>query len=274
MSGLESIPTPRELQEADLGSLQNSVPVFDDGRFFVDEMDLDDMLNSGRPLDAIQTEERLLEEVRSASHISSALAHATLKAIAIAQAGRQFYETSTDEDDSSYKNLGMLLDKSLASRSSLYRLNQEDAFTEAGLLTGIVSEISVYALAAYNNTMSHPLSSQVNGARPRYVLPSTRSEDRGRNLTRKKSLKKRTGYDLKVTYLEGDNPERLLQVKTNRDSDGYIPSIIIVPLRRLAFNPTDLSSLPRAIATEAKGQGNSRTRREVQVASRRLNRII
>lgn len=272
---MELTPSSSGVERVALDTDLSGVPILDDGRFYVDEMDLDDMLNSGSPLDATEIEARLLEEVRTTPHVTSALAHTTLKAIAVAQVGRQLYDTSSDQEDTSYKNLGMLLSKSLASKSTLYRMDQEDAFNEATFITGCISEMTIYALAAYNNTMSQPLSGVLNGTpRPRYILPSTRSEDRGRNIYRKKRLKKRTGYDFKITYLEGEEPERLVQVKTSKSSNAYIPSIIVVPVREIAIEPKRARALPHAVAQDAMGLRNEQTKNQIKVASRRLNSMI
>lgn len=252
--------------------------LYRDVRFIEEEDALDAMLASGTPEQALPLEKDLIKEATDTKYIPEGLARVTFKAIATAHAARQFYGMETG-GDTTYANLGKLLEQSLEERTRLLSVGGNEHKREAGVLTGTISEIAVYSLAAYNADFTHSLTKRLRGADPRYVLPSTAYEDGGKiALHGSKRSTKKSGVDLKVTYLEGENPDRLVQVKTRRESilgRTYNPNIIVVPLSSLVSNPAHNPILiPEAIVNDAQGENRNGSYRRINVASQRLNRLI
>lgn len=274
------ITTRSERTSTPLGPLpeRSAAFLYRDVRFLDEENALDTMLAQGTPEQAFPLEESLLKEATSANHIPEGLARVTFKAIATAHAARQLYGAEA-ADNTTYTHLGGLLERSLQERTLLMQAGESAHKKEAAVLTGTISEIAVYALAAYDVNFDHSLTKRLRGANPRYVLPSTSYEDGGRiALYGSKRSTKMSGVDLKVTYLEGENPHRLVQVKTRRESlmgRAYNPNIVVVALSSLLSNPTHNPTLiPEAIINDARGDNRNNSYRRINVASQRLNRLI
>lgn len=281
MSNAEILPSHEGVDETSLAPVTAPVD-FDFGPVNnelseYDEMTLDQMLDQAKPEYAFALEEELIKEVKDSRHVTERLARVTLKAIALAQVARQMYDMQSETGDQTYANLGALMTKIFDSKHNLALQPGNEAHHESSLLTGVLSEATFYALAAYNSTLTNPLNGKVRGARPRYVLPTTRMDDLG-TITRDPDSRaiKKTGIDFTVTYLEGDDPHRYVQVKTlgtPRSQDEYIPEIVVVPIRELSSSPNVLS-LPRAITYEAGDYITENTYLQIAHASARLNELI
>jgi hypothetical protein len=252
--------------------------IFRDPRFLDDEANLDSIITHAVPELALPIEASLLDEVAENDRISEGLARVTLKAIAISQVARQAGYTEPNADgDPTYSHLGMLLDKTLRERALLY--SEDSTNEESTYLTGTISEIAFYALAAYDDTFSSTLTRRTQDARPRYVMPSTMDADRGGSYIDTDGRKVRTGFDFTVTYVEGKDPHRYVQVKTtpgNEKPDNYASGITLVTLRDLLTLPKDFPMhLARTIAKEATGQSlHGVEYRRMNGAARRLNKLI
>jgi hypothetical protein len=253
--------------------------LYRDERYVSEEVALDSMITENMPDLAIPLAKELYEEVEGHSHVPEGLARITFKAIAIAQSARQYYGDDR-EGDATYSQIGTLLDKTLQERSYFRNIEDWKAAREAERMTGLVSEMSVYALAAYDAHLAKPLTQRLRGARPRYVLPSTLSEDQGNTvLLGSKRSQKKSGIDLKITYAEGDDPHRYVQVKTAATQNGefsYDSRVTVVSLSELMANPASSPmTLARTVSNDALGRNqNRKAHQQLNTASQRLNRLI
>lgn len=249
-----------------------------DARFLDEEQTLDDILER-TPKRALPIEADLMKEVENTSLVPEGLVRVAFKAVAIAHSARQYFHLEDQPTpDATYKRIGTLINSSLQALeyyNSRYTLESEGAN-----MTGVISEMSIYALAAYDASLSRPLTGRLEGARPRYVLPSTTGEDLGgiRQHGSKRAPKK-TGVDFKVTYAEGEDPHRYVQVKTrarSHDKRAYDSRITVVGLNALLANhDTNPMRIPEAIAADALGAKTTKDDyRAINIASRRLNRMI
>ncbi|HWT40429.1 MAG TPA: hypothetical protein VN081_04145 [Dongiaceae bacterium] len=248
---------------------------FRDERFFEQERELDALIETASPEDALPIEEELLGEVKRVSRVPEGLARVTLKAIAISQIARQFNPTNAAEStdvDQTYMNLGTLLEKTLRQRHHLAWSETPSDFEELRATTGVISEMVFYALAAYDATLTRTLTGRTLGATPRYILPATIDEDLGSNPT--SGL--RTGFDYIATYVEGDDPYRYVQVKTTREIyKRYDPTIVVVPINSLHSSYKRVSTvLPRAIIIDSHNPDASDNSDYINRASKHLNKLI
>lgn len=253
--------------------------VFRDERFISEEETLDSMLTEHMPDLAIPVATELFKEAEEHRHIPEGLARITFKAIAIAQSARQYYGDDS-EVDTTYGQIGTLLDKALQERDYLRSADNWHAIREGERMTGLISEMTVYALAAYDADLAKPLTQRLRGARPRYILPSTMAEDQGSTILQgSKRGRKKNGIDLKITYLDGEDPHRYVQVKTTPNQEGKLPydsRVTVVAMTSLIPGSTDSPmTLARTVSNDALQKPQARgAHQRLNTASQRLNRLI
>ncbi len=253
--------------------------LFRDARFIHEEEALDSMLVEHFPELAIPMAGDLFKEVEVHSHVPEGLARIAFKAIAIAQSARQYYGND-NETDNTYGQIGILLDKTLQERDYLRSVENLHAIREGERMTGLISEMTVYALAAYDADLAKPLTQRLRGAQPRYILPSTMAEDQGSTILKgSKRGRKKNGIDLKVTYLNGEEPHRYIQVKTTPNQEGSLPydsRVTVVAMTKLLSHSSDLPmTLARTVSNDALGKAQARgAHQRLNTASQRLNRMI
>lgn len=247
-----------------------------DAHFLTEESNLDYLIETGQPKKALPLETAILQEVSTTPYIPEGLARLALKVVATAHAARQFYSLSPERHpDTTYRSIGMLLEKTLtAQRQTDY------SSRERRLYTGTLSEISFFALAAFNASLTEPLSGKAaSSARPRYVLPTTFEEDVGPiRLDGSIHSSRKTGYDFKITYVEGDDPDRYIQVKTSRANyhkADYVPRVRVVALSDLqTAQRTPQPTIVEALIRDAQGQADNASHQVLHNAARKLNQRI
>lgn len=264
-------------------SLLNSRDVdhlFRDPRFIEEESKLDEIMLSGQPEQAIEVEQNLIQEVNSLEKIPEGLARITLKAIAIAQSARQLYMLNGDSKDTAYANIGNLMYKLRLEQDYLKQRSDRNVYNnEIQQITGTMSELCFYALAAYDSNLERPLSHREQGASARYILPSTLYEDFGEpRFSHVTHSSVKNGVDFNITYLNGDRPNRSIQVKTSdlhQENNIYNPSIVVVPMNGLGLGDRVKPNIIfRSIIKDALGDGDMVSDRIIDTATERLNNFI
>ncbi len=235
------------------------------------EAELDSFLTNHTPALAVAAETELLDQINHLPKVPADLARVTLKAIAIAQYARQLEPSPADRQDT-YNNIGLLLSKLATERRFLSKHHAEsDNRLRLRDTIGMMSELCVYPLLAYDNTLEKPLTGRLQGAQPRYILPATAEEDRGQ----KNTLGESTGVDfISISATNPENTQRI-QVKTKRVQTIYAPDIRLVKLSAISgLYPNGTKRLPVALENDSQGVHTRATYRHINSAARRINRIL
>lgn len=262
-----------------------------DGLYMVDKY-LDEFLEYGEPANVYAIEDEFMKGLQELPVISATIARIGMKAIATSQFADQYTRKHNPSDGrdskvNTYRNLGLLLDKSLRSEKRLSpdRLRTVPNYLEHRGLVGVISELATYSLLGFNDDMTHSLTGRPRAIPTHYTVAATKNEDHGLSF---EDPNHRTAFDFKLftdEVFEDDDRERtiLLQVKTSKkaaqDKSEVMPyskDIIVVALDELlpentAHNETLLASY---IARDALGSRSRESTLGINTAVRNLDKLI
>lgn len=262
-----------------------------DGLSMIDRY-LDDFLEYGTPSDVYAIEDELMSGIQELPVIDARIARIGMKALSTAQYADQYarkHETGDVRDGrvNSYRNLGILLQKSLDSEENLNpdRLRTVANYQEHRKLVGIISENAIYSLLSFNDDMTHSLTGRTRAIPTHYTLPASGNEDRGFSF---EDPDHRTSFDFKLftdnVFRQDEEHERalLMQVKTSKQAARnksaqapYSKDIIVVALDELLpENATNETLLASYIARDALGTRSREATLGINTAVRNLDKII
>ncbi|MGH7218637.1 MAG: hypothetical protein ACREGE_04315 [Candidatus Microsaccharimonas sp.] len=250
-----------------------------DPKFLEEELFLDDIVTYGQTEEAIPLEKSYLARLERLTYANEGLAQVAFKAIAVAQYARQINVAPRTHKDSTYKNIGLLLEKTIAEKNRLkYGPSGEQYRRHAGI-TGLLAEMAVFTALSYDSQLKHPLTGRPRTAPAHHILPSSVHEDRGewRSPGERDSLDNLTGFDLKVFTPDESTPVIPLQVKNSLlyNKKNYAPGVTIIPLDEIAaVDERNDSVLPAMLRDEALGRRTRASRLQLSATNRILDSLI
>ena len=253
---------------------------FRDPQYLEDELFLDDIVEAGETERALPLEKSYLSRLDRLTYASAGLARVAYKAIAVSQYARQIDVAPRGYKDTSYKNIGLLLDKTLAEKNRLRYGPEGWQYYQHLNVRGLLAEIAVFTALSYDSKLKHPLTGRPRTSPAHHVLPSSVEEDRGGVFSLQMgsgTLDAHLGYDLKAFTPDETTPVIPLQIKTSliRNDKHYVPEITVIPVDEIAA--TDIhndSVLPSMLRDEAFGRRTRASRLQLTATNRTLDSML
>jgi hypothetical protein len=250
-----------------------------DPKFIDDELFLDDIVTHGRTEEALPLEKKYLTRLERTTHASEGLARTAYKAIAVSQYARQIDVAPRLHKDTTYKNLGLLLDRSIAEQDRQRDYQTTEEYYRYIGICGLLAEMAIFTALSYDSRLKHPLTGRPRSAPAHHILPSSIEEDRGGRVSPEEQLTAYyTGYDLKVFTPDESTPVIPLQTKTSlmHNNKHYAPGITMVPLDEIAATTSvkNESVLPGMLRDEALGRRTRASRLQLTATNRILDSMI
>lgn len=256
---------------------ENAYFAYRDPDFLADELYLDDSVTSGTSENALALEKKYIKRLDRTQHVSEGLARVAYKSLAVAQYARQLDGSPFKHKDSTYKNIGLILDKLLLERDHLESSQDPDKHHRYKGIQGLIAEVAVFTLLSFDNKLNHPLTGRRKTSWPHFVLPSSVQEDKGAWLSKEERsvYTDKSGFDLKIFTNNESEPVIPIQVKTSYTNKQYIPGVAIVSLDEIApRNARNQSALPPMLRDEAQGYRTRASRLQLSASSRALDSIL
>lgn len=250
-----------------------------DPKFLEEELFLDDIVAYGQTEEALPLEQQYLSRLERLNYANEGLAQVAFKAIAVAHYARQINVAPPSYKDSTYKNIGLLLDKTIAEKNRLKYGPAGEQYHRHASINGLLAEMAVFTALSYDSRLQHPLTGRPRTAPAHHVLPSSIHEDRGeyRHPGDRNHLDNLTGFDLKVFTPDESTPVIPLQVKTSLmyNKKSYVPGVTIIPLDEMApVDERNDSILPGILRDEALGRRTRASRLQLSATNRILDSLI
>ncbi len=250
---------------------------FRDPKFVNEELFLDDIVTYGQTEAALPFEKEYLNRLEQMPRANEGLARVAYKSIAVSQYARQIDVAPSNHKDTTYKNLGLLLDKTIAEKDRLKNYRTTEEYYQYVGISGLLAEIAIFTALSYDSHLTHPLTGRPRTAPVHHVLPSSIEEDRGDRVPpEERDITPHTGYDLKVFTPDESTPVIPLQVKTSlmHNYKHYAPGITLIPLDEIASTSQNESVLPSMLRDEALGRRTRASRLQLTATNRILDSLI